>query len=122
MYMLKKKDQIFLEEAYQKIFENTGLKQEGLKTAKVIGQQKLSTGTLTSYSLNPKPEGLLDDTLDIVKYNDGKIVVLDSDHNPANLSALKYFDTTLKGTTPEEIIKYLGYTITDVNGQARLNF
>lgn len=115
--MLKKKDQIFLEEAYQKIIENTGL-----KTAKIIGQQKLSTGTLTSYSLNPKPEGLLDDTLNIVKYNDGEIMVLDSDHNSANLPALKYFDTTLKGTTPEEIIKYLGYTITDADGQARLNF
>lgn len=120
--MIKKKDQIFLEEAYQKIFENIGLKQEGLKTAKIIGQQKLSTGTLTSYSLNPKPEGLLDDILDIVKYNDGKIVVMDSDHKPANIPALKYFDTNIKNTTPEEIIKHLGYTITDEGGQTQLNF
>jgi len=117
---MKTKDQELLEEAYKKVYENQTTPTQQQKTAKHISTSKAGHyGDLAVYELSPKLQETPTEWVDFATDSNGKVTLIDPDStmlDPIEVpQSLQGVDFTK--TSPEEILKNLGYTVQDKDGQ-----
>ena len=114
---LSKNDQELLSEAYNQVLENQP------KTAKHISTSKAGHyGDMAVYELSPKLQETPTEWIGFTTDTNGKVTLIDPDStmlDPIEVpQALQGVD--FNKTSPEELLKKLGYTVADKNGQKTL--
>lgn len=133
--MIKKKDQIFLEEAYTKILENEINAAQQTKTAKIHSQDVWELNPPLKATENRWPDANLTskgemkqfpvtvEYLHLQRNEDGSFDAIDAE-DPSRSTVINL--PLPQGFNPkasfEDVLKALGYTITEKDGQTRLNF
>lgn len=133
--MIKKKDQIFLEEAYTRILENEINATQQTKTAKIHGQDVWELNPPLKATENRWPDANLTNRgemkqfpvtveyLHLQRNEDGSFDAIDAE-DPSRSTVINL--PLPQGFNPkasfEEVLKTLGYTVSEKDGQTRLNF